>query len=310
MSLTVVDLLTPLLFVILLFDILLKSRRYPNAYEARDTKISLLMAFGYFVTYGIYAHTTVLIFRYIYEFSLFNFENIIIAWTFCFILDDLGYYIYHRVSHRTRWFWSAHVNHHSSQYFNYSTGFRQSWLTIIAPSAIFKTPLLLFGFPPYMIIACAGINAFYQFCLHNENIPRLHPWIEFILNTPSNHRVHHGINDEYLDKNFSGVFIFWDRLFGTYMPENATPRYGITTQLASFNLMENVFHEWHGLWMDFKNARGLGKLSVLASPPSRQERGQYPFLTCMPEAPTSLPNGDTVSGKVMLFEQQTARREI
>jgi sterol desaturase/sphingolipid hydroxylase (fatty acid hydroxylase superfamily) len=276
MSMTVVDLLTPLLFCVLVADLLWNFRVNPGAYEAKDTLTSLLMAFGYFVIYGLYAGYTILLFQAAYSVRLFDFGASWLVWLSCFVLDDLGYYIYHRVSHRTRWFWSAHVNHHSSQYFNYATGFRQSWLTILAPSTIFKLPLLFVGFPPIMVITCAGLNAFFQFCLHNDRIPRGPRWIEFVFNTPSNHRVHHGINREYIDKNFAGVFMLWDRIFGTYAPETAKPRYGITTQLTSFSLYENVFHEWQSLWRGFKRVRGWRKILLLVSPPDAKVAGSEP----------------------------------
>ena len=141
-----------------------------------------------------------------------------------------------------RFLWSAHVNHHSSRHFNLSTALRQSWTTPIT-GPIFWVPLALLGFHPLMILAAQAISLIYQFWIHTELIGRLGPF-EWIMNTPSHHRVHHGSNVQYLDRNYAGIFIVWDRLFGSFEPEVSPVDYGLTKNLHSFNPVRIAFHDW------------------------------------------------------------------
>src|SRR5690606_32853211 len=122
-------------------------------------------------------------------------------------------------AHRVRWFWAAHVNHHSSQHYNLSTALRQTWTGFIALSFVFRLPLAAIGFEPGMILACAGLNLVYQFWIHTEAIGRLPRWCEAVMNTPSHRRIHHATNARYLDRNYAGTFIVWDKVFGTFEPE-------------------------------------------------------------------------------------------
>ena len=127
---------------------------------------------------------------------------------------DLLYYVYHRMAHRVRLFWATHQAHHSSQYFNFATALRQKWN--ISGDVFLRALLPLFGVPPWMVFASFSINLVYQFWIHTERIGKLWRPIEFIFNTPSHHRVHHGMDQQYLDKNYGGIFILWDRLFGSF----------------------------------------------------------------------------------------------
>lgn len=181
------------------------------------------------------------------------------AWVVCFILDDLLYYVSHRCAHRVRWLWASHVTHHSSQYYNLSTALRQPWFGFLSFNFIFRWPLLLIGFPPAMVIACGGLNLVYQFWIHTEMITRCPSWVEMIMNTPSHHRVHHATNPRYLDANFAGVFILWDRIFGTFVAERADDPcvYGLVHNIHSFNPLWVAGHEWVGI------ARDLPRMSSL-----------------------------------------------
>jgi sterol desaturase/sphingolipid hydroxylase (fatty acid hydroxylase superfamily) len=174
------------------------------------------------------------------------------------VLDDLAYYVFHRSAHRIRWFWASHVIHHSSQHYNLSTALRQTWTGFFSASFLFRLPLFLIGFPPAMVFFCAGLNLIYQFWIHTEVIGRMPRWFEAVMNTPSHHRVHHAVNPRYLDRNYAGVFIVWDRMFGTFEPErdDERPRYGIVRQLGSFNLLWAAFHEWIGIARDLWKAPG------------------------------------------------------
>ena len=157
--------------------------------------------------------------------------------------DDLCYYWFHRFGHRVRLGWAAHVNHHSSNFYNLSTALRQSWTGPVL-KVWFYLPLVLIGFHPLMVVTAQAISLIYQFWIHTEAIGRLPRPIEAVFNTPSHHRVHHGANPQYLDRNYAGIFIIWDRLFGTFTPETEPARYGLTKPLETRNPVKIAFHEW------------------------------------------------------------------
>ena len=185
------------------------------------------------------------------------------------MLDDFNYYWAHRTGHRVRWFWAAHVNHHSSQHYNLSTALRQTWTGFIALSFVFRIWPAFIGFDPVMIATCGAVNLIYQFWIHTEAVGRLPRWFEAVMNTPSHHRVHHAINPVYLDRNYAGVFIVWDRLFRTFQPERDDQRiqYGIVRQLGSFNVLWAVFHEWIGIAKNVWRAPWRHKHSYMVRAP-------------------------------------------
>lgn len=155
------------------------------------------------------------------------------VWIAGFVLLDLGYYAYHRASHRINALWAMHVVHHQSEEYNLTTALRQSWFTALV-SWVFYAPLAVLGFPPLVFVLCLTANTLYQYGIHVRGVRRLGV-LEHVLNTPSHHRVHHGIDPEYIDKNYGGVLVVWDRLFGTFTPEDREPAYGTVKPLASFN---------------------------------------------------------------------------
>lgn len=165
-----------------------------------------------------------------------------LAWVTVFLLDDLAYYWMHRSSHVVNLLWAGHVVHHSSEEFNLTVALRQSSLHGLL-SWLFYLPIALLGVPVTMWLVCHALNLVYQFWIHTREVDRLGP-LEWILNTPSHHRVHHGINPEYQDKNFAGTLIIWDRLFGTFEPERAPAVYGITTPLATWNPLRANLHQF------------------------------------------------------------------
>jgi sterol desaturase/sphingolipid hydroxylase (fatty acid hydroxylase superfamily) len=188
------------------------------------------------------------------------------VWAACFIGVDLLYYWFHRMSHEVNAFWAAHVVHHQSEEFNLAVALRQgafqgsfSW--------VFYLPLAWLGFPPLMFLTLSSINTLYQFWIHTRAIGRLGP-LEWVLNTPSNHRVHHGRNPKYIDRNHGGTLIVWDRLFGTYAREEEEPVYGITTPLASWNPVWANLHYWADLWRRAgRAARVTDKVRLFLKPP-------------------------------------------
>ncbi|MDP6980204.1 MAG: sterol desaturase family protein [Myxococcota bacterium] len=177
------------------------------------------------------------------------------TWLCCFAAVDFAYYWFHRLSHEVNFLWAAHVVHHQSEDYNLAVALRQSTLQPFF-STIFYLPLALCGFPPLVFFVCSGLNTIYQFWLHTQLIDRLGP-LEAILVTPSHHRVHHGRNPIYIDRNHGGTFIVWDRLFGTFQREEEEVVYGITKPLASWNPIWANLHYWVELVDNARRARGL-----------------------------------------------------
>jgi sterol desaturase/sphingolipid hydroxylase (fatty acid hydroxylase superfamily) len=173
-----------------------------------------------------------------------------LGWTVAILGWDLIYYWDHRISHEVRFFWASHVNHHSSREFNLSTALRQPWTAF--QTAFFVGTLALVGVSPALIVMSGAINLIYQYWIHTEVVDRIGP-LEAVLNSPSHHRVHHGSNPQYLDKNYGGIFIVWDRLFGTYEPEVEPVRYGLTKDIDSYRLWTIAFHEWRALGRDIRS---------------------------------------------------------
>ena len=254
---------------LVLIEMLWARRARRDAYEPRDTLTSLAFGLGSTVSALLFGGVFVALYMGLWEFRLFDVPWTWWAFALCFVLDDLKDYWVHRFGHRVRWFWASHVNHHSSQHYNLSTALRQTWTGFLTLGFVFALPLVLLGFHPAMIAICGGFNLIYQFWIHTEAIDRMPRWFEAVMNTPSHHRVHHATNPRYLDRNYAGVFIVWDKLFGTFEPEvrGEKIRYGIVKQLGSFNLLWAVFHEWIGIAQDMWRAPWKHKLSYLLREP-------------------------------------------
>jgi sterol desaturase/sphingolipid hydroxylase (fatty acid hydroxylase superfamily) len=221
-------------------------------YETRDTLTSLLMGTGNVVSGLLTGFVAFAVLMWAWDYRLWDWGMSAWAVLACFILDDLRYYAYHRIAHRSRWVWAEHINHHSSQHYNLSTALRQSWTGVLTGMFILRVPLVLIGFHPYLILFVGGLNLVYQFWIHTEAINRLPRWFEAVFNTPSHHRVHHATNARYLDANYAGTLIIWDRMFGTFVPERAddAPRYGLVQDIGTFNPFRVAFHEWVAMVKD------------------------------------------------------------
>jgi sterol desaturase/sphingolipid hydroxylase (fatty acid hydroxylase superfamily) len=242
----------PLYVLAILVEMALSWWRGWPRYELRDTATSLSMAVAVLLAGPLALLELGVLDGLQRAVGLFDWGWSPAAFAACFVLDDLRKYWLHRTQHRVRWFWTAHVTHHSSQHLNFSTALRNPPTQALTAAFLFRLPLALLGFPIEMIVFVAGLDSVYQFFTHTESIGRL-PWfIEAVWVTPSHHRVHHAVNPRYLDCNYGSVFSLWDRLFGTYVPEDASdpPRYGLVTQLATFSPLRVAFHEWAALFSD------------------------------------------------------------
>jgi sterol desaturase/sphingolipid hydroxylase (fatty acid hydroxylase superfamily) len=223
-------------------------------YEGRDTRTSLTMGIGNVTINVAWKLVVVAIYAALYEATPLRLDpHQPWVWVLLFFCDDLAYYWFHRVSHEARVFWASHVVHHSSEHYNLSTALRQTWVPMTYLP--FWLPLLLIGFPPWMVLLAQSWSLIYQFGLHTERIGRLPRPIEAFWNTPSHHRVHHGSNEVYLDRNYGGILIIWDRLFGTFEPEGEPVRYGLTTNIRTFRPLTVAFGEYAALWHDLRAVR-------------------------------------------------------
>jgi sterol desaturase/sphingolipid hydroxylase (fatty acid hydroxylase superfamily) len=249
----VVNLAVPLFVIAILVELFwIKWKGRGGRYETRDALTSLLMGAGNVASGIILGFIAWGFFVWLWQFRLFDLGTSIWVVALVFVLDDLRYYWVHRFGHRIRWVWASHVNHHSSQHYNLTTALRQTWTGTFTLMMIVRAPLLLLGFHPAMILFVGGLNLIYQFWIHTEAINRMPRWFEAVMNTPSHHRVHHGRNPEYLDANYAGVFIIWDKMFGTFVPERGEEKveYGLVRNLGTFNPLRVAFHEWIGLFRD------------------------------------------------------------
>jgi sterol desaturase/sphingolipid hydroxylase (fatty acid hydroxylase superfamily) len=263
---TLLFLAIPAFVVLLVAEVFAVRGRAVKGYEVRDTWTSLGLGVANVIISGSLKAGVFGLYLWLYQFRWFDLPNAWWVWGLLFFAEDLCYYAFHRAGHEVRFFWAAHVNHHSSRYFNFSTALRQSWTTPLT-GPVFWLGLPLLGFHPAMIAIVQAISLIYQFWLHTELIGRLGPF-EWLFNTPSHHRVHHGRNVEYLDRNYGGVLILWDRLFGSFEPEAAPVDYGLTKNIETFHPLKVAFHEWMALARDVFAARSWReRLSHLLQPP-------------------------------------------
>ena len=247
-----------------------RGRGQREQFHFKDILANLSLG-GAYQIFELIAHALVTGAAVMWIYSHRLFDVPVNGWTLplIFIGVEFCYYWFHRTSHRVRWFWSAHVVHHSGEHMNMTTAMRQSLLYSITGWWLFFMPLVLLGVHPGVVFALYACDLAYQFFIHTEVVAKLHPAIEFLFDTPSNHRVHHGRNPQYIDKNYGGVLIVFDRLFGTYEEEQEKVEYGIATrQPKSYNLLTLNFHEFLDMWRDVARPGSLSqRLKHLWMPP-------------------------------------------
>jgi sterol desaturase/sphingolipid hydroxylase (fatty acid hydroxylase superfamily) len=252
-------------------------KKNPKNYNLKDTLASLSMGIGNLIVNMISKILVVLVVTLLYEnFRLITTPFVWWAWLLVLIADDFCYYWFHRISHESRFFWASHIVHHSSQKYNLSTALRQTWTGGFF-SFIFYLVLPIIGFHPLMIFTQMSISLLYQYWIHTELIHKMPHWFEAIFNTPSHHRVHHGSNPLYLDRNHAGIFIIWDKLFGTFQEELEEEKvvYGLTSNIKTYNPIVIAFHEWILIFQDaFRSKTSLIKrLQYFTKPPGWKHDG-------------------------------------
>jgi len=267
-----IHLAIPGFILLLLAEAIADATMRRELYQFKDTAASLAMGTGN-VIIGLAAKAMVLgVFTLVHRFAIFNIGYTWWAWLLVFFADDFSYYWFHRTSHECRLFWASHVVHHSSQRYNLGTALRQTW-TGSFMSWIFWLWMPFIGFPPLMVLTMQAISLLYQFWIHTELVRHMGP-LESVMNTPSHHRVHHGSNQQYLDRNHAGILIVWDRLFGTFEPEDEKVVYGLTKNINSYNPLRIAFHEWVEIWYDVKHSPDWRSklLSIFGRPGRKVEK--------------------------------------
>lgn len=229
--------------------------------ELVDTYNSVFLGFVK-VIIGLFTKSfTIGIYLFCYNHKLFTIDHSKWwVWGILFFGVDFSYYWSHRASHTIRWFWASHLTHHSSTKMNLLTSLKIGWTINVSGVAIFYFWIPLLGFDPIIMLLLLQIIFTYNYLLHTEAIKKMWKPIEYIFNTPSHHRVHHGSNLRYLDVNYGGALIIWDRIFGTYVEEGETPHYGLVKQVNSRNPFVLVFSEWVELTKDIFKARSFKHL--------------------------------------------------
>ncbi|ANN16815.1 C-5 sterol desaturase [Amycolatopsis orientalis] len=236
-------------------------------YSVKDTRTSMAMGAVAVVINGVFRIAMLFVFAALYELAPVKFSPAD-WWTWVLMLlgQELVFYAYHRASHRVRLMWAGHQVHHSSEHYNFSTALRQKWTPYF--QLPFWSILAFAGIPPWMILTGLSIDLVYQFFVHTEKIRKLPRWFEYVFNTPSHHRVHHGSDQEYLDANYGGILIIWDRMFGSFVPEGKRPTYGLTKNVGSYNLLKVGFHEYGSILRDVRAAASWrDRLGYVFGPP-------------------------------------------
>jgi sterol desaturase/sphingolipid hydroxylase (fatty acid hydroxylase superfamily) len=267
----------PFFVISMLLELYVTTKENIETYEKKDAFSSIAMGLGN-VTLGFFSKLIVLgALMIIY--TNFRFFTIPFAWwsfVLLFFADDFSYYWFHRISHECRLFWASHIVHHSSKKYNLSTALRQTWSGGFY-SFVFWLWLPLIGFHPGMILLQMSVSLLYQFWIHTEAIDKMPKWFEAVFNTPSHHRVHHGSNPLYLDRNHAGIFIIWDKLFGTFQAELKEEKviYGLTANINTYNPLKIAFHEWIAMSKDSFSGKMsfTNRLKYLIKPPGWKHDG-------------------------------------
>ncbi|MEO7092183.1 MAG: sterol desaturase family protein, partial [Polyangiales bacterium] len=274
----------PVFFLLIGLELLLTRRSRDPRYAFGDSITNLScgvgsQVLGVFLT-GLVVGGYVLVYEHLRVATLS--PRSLAAWVAILFALDICYYAFHRASHRVNVLWAMHVVHHQSEEYNLSVALRQSWFDPVL-QWVFYLPLAVVDFPPVMYLTMTTLNTLYQFWIHTRAVGRLGP-LEWLLNTPSHHRVHHGVNPKYIDKNYAGIFIIWDRLFGTFQREEEEPVYGTVKPLASFNpLWANLEHWGTMARLAARSSSILEKLTVWARPPEWLPR-ELGGVATIPEA--------------------------
>ena len=263
----------PIVLGMILLEAIISSWGNKSLYNQGDTLCTLgLLSGNIFMVYAVKGISLGINF-YMYQFRLIDLSEIIPVWAMwvvTFILIDLVFYIYHRMSHRVRFLWAIHMSHHSSEEMNFAVSVRQAWLGPVSKIPFFMT-LPLMGLDPTIIAIAGVVSTLWGIVGHTQIINKLGQ-IEWIFNTPSHHRVHHGSNEQYIDKNYGNLFIIWDRFFGTFEPEKEKVKYGLVNNVDTFNPIKITIMGWTSILRDMKNSQTFRQaLYLFFGPPTKEK---------------------------------------
>lgn len=280
MDARLVSISVPFFFLLIGLEMLVLRKNPDKRYRLHDSISSLSNGVGQQVIEAFLHVIPVAAYAYTFEHArVTTLPETPLVWVLLVLAVDLGYWTYHWASHRVNFLWATHAVHHQSEEYNLSTALRQSWFTA-ALSWVFYQPLAVLGFPPSMFLVAYTCMILYQFWIHTRAVGTLGP-LEWILNTPSHHRVHHGTDPRYIDKNYAGIFIVWDRLFRTFAKETTEPVYGVVTPLASWNPFWANAEPWVKLWQASRSMkRWHHKLYIWIAPPEWRPAEMGGNLTC------------------------------
>lgn len=247
----------PLLFSLSLLEAVLIQRSRRFRFSWRESLVSLSIAIGHGISRTLFSMIPLSVYSFVWQHRLWT-VSLRPEWRLLFLFVGLEfcYYWYHRFAHQSPWLWATHMVHHSTTHFNLSAAYRLGWTGWLSGNFLFFTPLIWVGFRPVEVATMLSINLLYQFWIHTELIPKL-GWLEWILNTPSHHRVHHAANPEYSDCNYGGVLIIFDRLFDTMTTEHFDRplTYGLRHPFRSYNPVKIAFYEWRKLFRSLQAAK-------------------------------------------------------
>jgi sterol desaturase/sphingolipid hydroxylase (fatty acid hydroxylase superfamily) len=259
-----------------------------SGYDAKDTRTSMLMGLGSLASTLLFKVGAFVVYNAVFVY-LAPFElpmHTWWSWVIAIAGVDLAYYFSHRFVHRVNVGWAAHQAHHSSEYMNFGTALRQKWNPWF--EFFFFLPLPLLGIAPWVIYLAFGFNLIYQFFVHTEVVGKLWRPLELVMNTPSHHRVHHGSDPEYLDKNYAGIFIVWDRMFGSFVEEKQRPTYGLTKPVETYNLLKLQYGDYAQIVRNVRaSSRWRDKLGYLFGPPGWEPKDHVPDPDLVPIRPSA-----------------------
>ncbi len=272
----------PAAIIVITVEVIMSIRHDKHLYEWKDSAASAGVGIGAVLMQVLTKAGTLAVFTGVFELfepvrEALNYtaafgQNWLGAawwvWVLAILGDDFNFYWHHRFAHTVRILWAAHIPHHSSEYFNFGTSFRNSW-TIFFIKPVYWLWMPAIGFHPIMVLMAMSINSVYQFTLHSLSVPHL-GWFEKIFNTPQLHQIHHSKNFAYMDKNFGGIFIIWDKIFGTFHNgrDGQERHFGVTKPPNSYNPVKIITHEFENIWQDVRSAKTLkDKLNYIFGAP-------------------------------------------
>ncbi len=260
----------PIVLAMIFVELLISTWQNKKYYKKEDTLCTIGLLTGNIIVAFSIKGLTLAFHFYLYQFKVLELASILplwAMWVLTFIMIDFVFYIYHRMSHRVRFLWAIHLSHHSSEEMNFAVSFRQAWFGPISKIPFFMV-LPLLGFDPTIIAVAGVMSTLWGIVGHTQIVGKL-GFVEWVFNTPSHHRVHHGSNKQYIDKNYGNLLIIWDKMFGTFEPEEEPVKFGLVNNVNTYNPTKITFMAWASMINDIKNKNNFGeRLNTFIEPPS------------------------------------------